>query len=144
MKILRWALSLALPAALAGACSNDARARHAALCQAQKKLIVHDPGAWDDYRALSLHAHQQEKRASPPMDGRALYDPVGPFVIRYGEHKAATRPTTNSGEIVRNDLFITKNGAVVAQLVDHILAVNGSDGPTGYNCLPTYSDLILP
>lgn len=60
---------------------------HERVCRQNMKVIVHDEKLWREYRAQSKAAHQREMRETPPIQWRALYDPVGEFKIAYGQEK---------------------------------------------------------
>lgn len=134
--------ALTLTICAAQGCSSSLTKEHEQVCKQNKKIIIHDAELWREYRAQSEATHQRDVRAMPPIKWRTLYDPVGDFKIFYGEEKSYFRPNVQD-KIIRNDIFVMKGKNVAGQIIDYVYQYRSIDGPTGFNCLQLYDDLII-
>ncbi len=93
-------------------------------CRAEAQTIVHDEELWRDHIIGSNRSYLARKSEFPETE-RAMPEYVEGFEERFGSQLKMDR-TRVDGKVNRDDIYILKNGKVVAQLVDFVLPASGS------------------
>ena len=109
------AIRLGLLLVALGGCS-DIFADHERLCKSEARTIVHDPALWEEYLTAAEQAYSERAKDFPDTE-RVVAEYAPEFEHKFGSG-LTDAPSTMDGEVVREDLFIVKDGALVAQFVN--------------------------
>lgn len=120
-----------------GGCS-DVFDRHEELCRGEARTIIHDFDLWNEYLKVAQQTYSNRAKQFPDT-ARVVAEYAPGFQQKYGSDLSDT-PATRNGAVVREDLFIMKDGKRVAQFVN-FYARQDSGGRTIVACLGSFPEL---
>lgn len=112
------------------------------ICKAESRIIVHDRVLWKEYVIGANKSYQELVNQSPEPFDRSVPDHADGFEQRFGAKLSENRADGAAvGEISRDDIYVLKDGKVVAQFVDYVLPASGISGGGVYACTGLFSNL---
>jgi hypothetical protein len=123
-----------------GSVSNIAIVQsHENLCRVNSRVIVHDKLYWNRYLYLANEVFIKRKNDFPETE-RSVTEYVAGFEFKFGDQLKNERTSFPEG-IVRDDIFLLKNGKIVAQYVDFIASYTVLGTPNSLNCTGLFPKL---
>jgi hypothetical protein len=118
---------------------NDLVDQHRALCRSKASLIIKNKALWLEFLEIGNKNYISRKTDFPQTGERLLLEYAEGFDFRYGSNLSVDRENPID-ETVRNDIFVLKEGVIVAQLIDFVTNVGPSFGPAYVSCLSLCPD----
>ena len=112
---------------------------HENFCRSNTRVIVHDTLYWNIYFELSNEVFIKRKNDFPETE-RSLTEYVEGFDFKFGPQLKNERTSVSEG-IVRDDIFLLKNGKIVAQYVDFIATYTVLGTTNSLNCTGLFPKL---
>lgn len=139
-----WSIKMGIVCAgmfLSGVCGlvGDIVQEHEKICRAEARTIVHDRDLWAKYVAGANESYLNRKKEFLET-GRSVPEYVLGFEVRYGSELKTERVFVE-GKVTRGDIFIIKDGKIVAQFVDFMARYDSLGGNTNFDCTGLFPDL---
>lgn len=136
----RAAAGLLLISIIAGCSTTDVIVnQHEKMCKDNVRIIIKDEKLWDVYRKIAEINYRKRSNNSQYKTEKMIFESVDGFEVKFGVNKSWQRSDVHYNKIMRDDVFLVKNNAVVVQLVDYVLVLKGIGGPSGFDCLGFYN-----
>ncbi len=113
---------------------------HRKVCERNAKLVILEPALWKKYTEGAKLVFEARRSQFGLETEQAIIEAVPGFEERYGSALSEKRQFVDD-KVIRDDVFITFNGNVVAQYVDFTASLRSIDGATGLTCLSLYPEL---